>query len=255
MHVGTHQRPLGAVERRQRRLVILPRHLHQLRVPHLLALLPGRRRRSRGAHELGSWSRPVSAEGEQPAYGTVVDEAPCAVLATLHESRGSTCDSRRRASASVHVTSPRRSRGQPYMQERYTAHEATRGIQDYNWHTQRLEGRERPRPAISWAPGALQASPAPSPMFNPQSPVVGRAQVIGHRGIVAVGTRRSSQPWRRVRSSRAEVRVDQTNSRSKIPTSWYVFGIRRIITQPEEWPIRWTSCDSGSTIRFLDQQS
>ena len=70
-HVDQRRGRRGAAHAPARGL--LPRHRRQLRVPRLLALLPGRQHRVRGARHRDHGHHAVP-EGEQPPYGTLVDE-------------------------------------------------------------------------------------------------------------------------------------------------------------------------------------
>ena len=194
------------------------------------------------------------AEGEQPPYGTLVDERTYApfhqhflvarldldvdgeantVYATESEALPDRPGqpARPRARAAQHAAAHRGTRasrtttGAPSAPGRSsTTHVAQRAR-----HAGRLQARAR--------------APRFPPMFDPDSPVLRRAEAIGHTLWVTPFDRRRALAVRRVR--RPEPRADlglpawTARNRSIEDTDvvlWYVFGIHHI-TRPEEWPV------------------
>jgi primary-amine oxidase len=191
------------------------------------------------------------AEGEQPAYGTVVDERTYApfhqhfIVARLDLDIDGEANT-------VHVTEsealpvgPDNPHGLALRQTSTPLRAESEGIQDYNWSTQRAwkvvnEGvRNRFGTPVGYklVPGASLP-----PMFDPQSPVVRRAQVIGHTLWVTPFHEEERWPCGEfVVQSRDDrgLPVWTAQNRSIEDTDvvlWYVFGIHHI-TRPEEWPV------------------
>jgi primary-amine oxidase len=191
------------------------------------------------------------AEGEQPACGTVVDERTYAPFHQHFLVARLDLDIDGEANT-VHVTEsepvavgPSNPHGLALHQTSTPLRTESEGIQDYNWNTQRAwkvvnEGvRNRLGTPVGYklVPGASLP-----PMFDPQSPVVRRAQVIGHTLWVTPFQEEERWPCGEfVVQSRDDrgLPVWTAQNRSIEDTDivlWYVFGIHHI-TRPEEWPI------------------
>ena len=157
----------GAEVRRMRRMVVsVPRHRRQLRVPRLLALLPGRQHRVRGARHRDHGHHP-----DAPRATTLRRTAPWSTSAPTRRSTstswspGSTWTSTARTTRwSRSTRSPRRSApSNPYglalttqaTPDRVGERESGR---DFNWETQRgLEGGQPGQDEPARHPRRLQA--------------------------------------------------------------------------------------------------
>jgi primary-amine oxidase len=247
-HVDSH---LGAETRRQRRLVISS-HVTVANYEYLIYwrfYQDGNIEAEVRATGIMVTTR--FAEGEQPAYGTVVDERTYApfhqhfIVARLDLDIDGEANT-------VHVTEsealpvgPDNPHGLALRQTSTPLRAESEGIQDYNWSTQRAwkvvnEGvRNRFGTPVGYklVPGASLP-----PMFDPQSPVVRRAQVIGHTLWVTPFHEEERWPCGEfVVQSRDDrgLPVWTAQNRSIEDTDvvlWYVFGIHHI-TRPEEWPV------------------
>jgi primary-amine oxidase len=247
-HVDSH---LGAETRRQRRLVISC-HVTVANYEYLIYwrfYQDGNIEAEVRATGIMVTTR--FAEGEQPAYGTVVDERTYApfhqhfIVARLDLDIDGEANT-------VHVTEsealpigPDNPHGLALRQKSTPLRAESEGIQDYNWHTQRAwkvvnEGvRNRHGTPVGYklVPGASLP-----PMFDPESPVVRRAQVIGHTLWVTPFHEEERWPCGEFVVQSREDRglpVWTAQNRSIEDTDvvlWYVFGIHHI-TRPEEWPV------------------
>ena len=247
-HVDSH---LGAETRRQRRLVISC-HVTVANYEYLIYWR---------FYQDGNIEAEVRAtgimvttrftEGEQPAYGTVVDDRTYApfhqhfIVARLDLDIDGEANT-------VHVTEsealpigPDNPHGLALRQTSTPLRTESEGIQDYNWHTQRawkvvnqrVSNRLGTPVGYKLVPGASLP-----PMLDPQSPVIRRAQVIGHTLWVTPFDEQERWPCGEfVVQSRDDrgLPVWTAQNRSIEDTDvvlWYVFGINHI-TRPEEWPI------------------
>ena len=247
-HVDAH---LGAETRRQRRLVISS-HVTVANYEYLIYwrfYQDGNIEAEVRATGIMVTTR--FAEGEQPAYGTVVDERTYApfhqhfIVARLDLDIDGEANT-------VHVTEsealpvgPENPHGLALRQTSAPLRAESEGIQDYNWYTQRAWKvvNERVRNRFG-TPVGYKLVPGASlpPMFDPQSPVVRRAQVIGHTLWVTPFHEEERWPCGEFVVQSREDRglpVWTAQNRSIEDTDvvlWYVFGIHHI-TRPEEWPI------------------
>ena len=247
-HVDAH---LGAETRRQRRLVISS-HVTVANYEYLIYwrfYQDGNIEAEVRATGIMVTTR--FAEGEQPAFGTVVDERTYApfhqhfIVARLDLDIDGEANT-------VHVTEsealpvgPDNPYGLALRQTSTPLHDESEGIQDYNWHTQRAWKvvNERVRNRLG-TPVGYKLVPGASlpPMFDPQSPVVRRAQVIGHTLWVTPFHEEERWPCGEFVVQSREDRglpVWTAQNRPIEDTDvvlWYVFGIHHI-TRPEEWPI------------------
>ncbi|HEY3772837.1 MAG TPA: primary-amine oxidase [Solirubrobacteraceae bacterium] len=247
-HVDAH---LGAETRRQRRLVISS-HVTVANYEYLIYW----RFYQDGNIEAevratGIMVTTHFAAGEQPAHGTVVDERTYApfhqhfLVARLDLDIDGDANT-------VHVTEsealplgPGNPHGLALRQTSTPLRTESEGVQDYNWHTQRAWKvvNERVRNRLGTPVGyKLVPGAALPPMFDPQSPVVRRAQVIGHTLWVTPFAEEERWPCGEFVVQSREDRglpVWTAQNRSIEDTDivlWYVFGIHHI-TRPEEWPI------------------
>ena len=191
------------------------------------------------------------AQGEEPAHGTVVDERTYAPFHQHFLVARLDLDIDGEANT-VHVTEsealpvgPENPHGLALRQTSTPLRTESEGIQDYNWSTQRawkvVNERVRNRHG---APVAYKLVPGASlpPMFDPRSPVVRRAQAIGHTLWVTPFHEEERWPCGEfVVQSRDDrglpVWTAQNRSIEEADVVlWYVFGIHHI-TRPEEWPI------------------
>ncbi len=242
-HVDAH---LGAETRRQRRLVISS-HVTVANYEYLIYW----RFYQDGNIEAevratGIMVTTHFAEGEQPAHGTVVDERTYApfhqhfLVARLDLDIDGDANT-------VHVTEsealplgPDNPHGLALRQTSTPLRTESEGIQDYDWHTQRAWKvvNEGVRNRLG-APVAYKLVPGASlpPMFDPESPVVRRAQVIGHTLWVTPFHEEERWPCGEfVVQSRDDrgLPVWTAQNRSIEDTDvvlWYVFGIHHI-TRP-----------------------
>jgi primary-amine oxidase len=191
------------------------------------------------------------ADGEQPPYGTLVDERTYApfhqhfIVARLDLDVDG-------EENTVHVTEseappigPDNPAGLAIVQRSTPLRTEEEGKQDYDWHTQRAwkvvnenatNGLGTPV-GYKLVPGGC--FPA---MMDPTSPVFRRAQVMGHTLWVT-----PYQPDERWPSGEFPVQSEEdsglpawTAANRPIDNTdvvlWYVFGIHHI-TRPEEWPV------------------
>jgi len=191
------------------------------------------------------------AEGERPAHGTVVDQRTYApfhqhfLVARLDldiDGEANTVHVTESEALPVEAANPH---GLALRQTSTPLRTESEGVQDYNWHTQRAWKvvNERVRNRLGTPVGyKLVPGAALPPMFDPQSPVVRRAQVIGHTLWVTPFDEEERWPCGEFVVQSREDRglpVWTAQNRSIEDTDivlWYVFGIHHI-TRPEEWPI------------------
>ncbi len=191
------------------------------------------------------------ADGEQPAHGTIVDQRTYAPFHQHFLVARLDLDVDGEANT-VHVTEsealpigPDNPHGLALRQLSTPLRTESEGVQDYNWNTQRAWKivNERVRNRLGTPVGyKLVPGAALPPMFDPESPVVRRAQVIGHTLWVTPFDEEERWPCGEfVVQSRDDrgLPVWTAQNRSIEDTDvvlWYVFGIHHI-TRPEEWPI------------------
>jgi primary-amine oxidase len=191
------------------------------------------------------------ADGQQPPYGTLVDERTYApfhqhfIVARLDLD----VDGERNT---VHMTEseaprigPDNPAGLAIVQRSTPLRTEQEGKQDYDWHTQRAwkvvnenatNGLGTPV-GYKLVPGAC--FPA---MMDPTSPVFRRAQVMGH--TLWVTPYEADERWPSgefpVQSEEDSGLPAWTAANRPIENTdvvlWYVFGIHHI-TRPEEWPV------------------
>jgi primary-amine oxidase len=191
------------------------------------------------------------AEGEQPPYGALVDERTYApyhqhfLVARLDlDVDGESNTVYMSESEALPVDE-----GNPYglalVQRNVPLRTEEEGKQDYDWQTQRYwkvvnenarNGLGTPT-AYKLVPGACLPA-----MFDPSSPVLERAGVIGH--TLWVTSYHEDERWpcgEFVNQSEQDAGLTRwTEQNRSIENTdvvlWYVFGIHHI-TRPEDWPV------------------
>jgi primary-amine oxidase len=191
------------------------------------------------------------AEGEQPPYGALIDERTYApyhqhfLVARLDldvDGEGNTVYMSESEALPVGPDNPH---GLALVQRNVPLRTEEEGKQDYDWQTQRSwkivndnarNGLGTPT-AYKLVPGGC--FPA---MFDPSSPVLERAGVIGH--TLWVTPFREEERWpcgEFVNQSEEDAGLTRwTQQNRPIENTdvvlWYVFGLHHI-TRPEEWPV------------------
>ncbi|MGZ4270351.1 MAG: primary-amine oxidase [Solirubrobacteraceae bacterium] len=190
-------------------------------------------------------------EGEQPPYGTLVDERTYApfhqhfVVARLDLDVDGERNTVHMTESEALPSGPGNPHGLAMVQRNVPLRTEQEGKQDYDWHTQRawkvvnesVTNRLGTPVAYKLFPGAC--FPA---MMDPASPVHERAQVIGHTLWVT-----PYDPDERWPCGELVVQSEQdgglpvwtAQDRSIDDTDvvlWYVFGIHHV-TRPEDWPV------------------
>jgi primary-amine oxidase len=191
------------------------------------------------------------AEGAQPAYGTLVDDRTYApfhqhfLVARLDldvDGEGNTVYATESEALPLGPNNPH---GLALVQRATPLRTEQEGKQDYDWHTQRgwTVVNENVTNALGTAVGyKLVPGGAFPPMLHADSPVLRRAQAIGH--TLWVTPFREDERWpcgEFVVQSEVDrgLPVWTAQDRSIEDTDivlWYVFGIHHI-TRPEEWPV------------------
>jgi primary-amine oxidase len=192
-------------------------------------------------------------EGEQPPYGTLVDERTYApfhqhfLVARLDLDVDGEVNTVYATESEALPTGPDNPHGLALVQRDTPLRTEQEGKQDYDWRTQRAwkvvnrdvrNGLGTPV-GYKLVPGA-----AIPPMLDAESPVLGRAEAIGH--TLWVTPFEPDERWpcgEFVVQSRedADAGLPGWTARDRPIEDidvvlWYVFGIHHI-TRPEEWPI------------------
>jgi primary-amine oxidase len=190
-------------------------------------------------------------EGEQPPYGTLVDQRTYApfhqhfLVARLDLDVDGETNTVYATDSIALPTGPDNPYGLAMVERATPLRTEAEGKQDYDWHSQRTWKVVNPGAhnalgtptAYKLVPGG--ALPA---LLDPASPVFERAQVIGHTLWVTpyhederwpcgeMPTQSASDTGLPVWTS-ANRRIEDTDV-----VLWYVFGINHV-TRPEEWPV------------------
>jgi primary-amine oxidase len=191
------------------------------------------------------------AEGRQPPYGTLVDERTYAPFHQHFLVARLDLDVDGEANT-VHVTQseqlpigPDNPHGLALVQRSTPLRTEAEGRQDYDWSTQRAWKvvNEHATNALGTPVGyKLVPGGALPPMMDPSSPVLQRAQVIGHTLWVTPFHEEERWPCGEFVVQSLEDRglpAWTAQDRSIEDTDvvlWYVFGIHHV-TRPEEWPV------------------
>jgi primary-amine oxidase len=191
------------------------------------------------------------AEGQQPPYGTLVDERTYApyhqhfLIARLDLDVDGEANTVVATESEPLPVGPDNPHGLALVQRDTPLRTEREGRQDYDWHRQRAWKVVNPNVrnglgtpvGYKLVPGACLPS-----MFDPYSPVVRRAEAIRHTLWVTAFDRDERWPCGEfVVQSREDLGLPvwTTANRSIEDTDivlWYVFGIHHI-TRPEEWPV------------------
>ena len=190
-------------------------------------------------------------EGEQPPYGTLVDERTYApfhqhfLVARLDLDVDGEANTVYATDSIALETGPDNPYGLAMVERATPLRTEAEGRQDYDWHRQRTwkivssTGRNRlgTPTAYKLVPGG--ALPA---LLDPASPVFERAQVIGH--TLWVTPYHEDERWpcgEMPTQSTSDTGLPVWTARNRPIEDtdvvlWYVFGINHV-TRPEEWPV------------------
>jgi len=190
-------------------------------------------------------------EGEQPPYGTLVDERTYApfhqhfLVARLDLDIDGADNTVHATDSEALPTGPGNPYGLAMVQRSTPLRTEAEGKQDYDWHRQRAwkvvnEGatnRLGTPTAYKLVPGG--ALPA---LIDKASPVFERAQVIGHTLWVTPYAEDERWPCGEMPTQSAAdtglpvwTQADRPIENTDV-VLWYVFGINHV-TRPEEWPV------------------
>jgi len=191
------------------------------------------------------------AEGEQPPYGTLIDERTYApyhqhfLVARLDldvDGEGNTVYMSESEAVPLGPDNPF---GLALVQRNVPLRTEEEGKQDFDWQTQRswkvVNDNARNRLGTPTAYKLVPGGCFPA-MLDPSSPVLERAGVIGH--TLWVTPYREDERWpcgEFVNQSEEDTGLTRwTRQNRSIENTdvvlWYVFGIHHI-TRPEEWPV------------------
>jgi primary-amine oxidase len=190
-------------------------------------------------------------EGEQPPYGTLVDERTYApfhqhfLVARLDLDVDGERNTVHAVDSEALPTGPGNPHGLAMVQRSTPLRTESEGRQDYDWQRQRAwkvvndGARNRLGTPVAYklVPGG--ALPA---LLDPASPVFERAQAIGHTLWVTPHREDERWPCGEFPTQSAEDRGLPAWTAQDRPIEdtdvvlWYVFGINHV-TRPEEWPV------------------
>ena len=191
------------------------------------------------------------AAGRQPPYGTVIDERTYApfhqhfLVARLDLDVDGEANTVHATESEALPIGPENPHGVALVQRSTPLRTEQEGKQDYDWGTQRAWTvvNQQVRNGLGTPVGyKLVPGGAFPSMFDPQSPVFRRAQVIGHTLWVTPFAEDERWPCGEFVVQSREDRglpVWTAQDRPIEDTDvvlWYVFGIHHI-TRPEEWPV------------------
>jgi primary-amine oxidase len=190
-------------------------------------------------------------EGEQPPYGTLVDERTYApmhqhfLVARLDLDIDGQANTVHMTESEAPPAGPDNPDGLAIVQRSVRLRTEEEGKQDYDWHTQRawkvvndnVHNRLGTPVGYKLVPGGC--FPA---MIDPSSPVFRRAQVIGHTLWVTPYSEHERWPCGEfpVQAEAAAGLPAWTAQNRSIDNEdvvlWYVFGLHHV-TRPEDWPV------------------
>ncbi|MGH2968560.1 MAG: primary-amine oxidase [Solirubrobacteraceae bacterium] len=191
------------------------------------------------------------AEGAQPPYGTLVDERTYApfhqhfLVARLDLDVDGDANTVYATESAPLPIGPDNPHGLALVQRDTPLRTEQEGVQDYDWSTQRAWKvvNEHVTNALGTPVGyKLVPGGCFPPLMDPASPVLGRAQVIGHTLWVTPFHEDERWPCGEfvVQSERDRGLPTWTAQNRPIEDTdvvlWYVFGIHHV-TRPEEWPV------------------
>jgi primary-amine oxidase len=190
-------------------------------------------------------------EGAQPPYGTLVDERTYApfhqhfIIARLDLDVDGERNTVHATESHVLPTGPENPHGLALTERSTPLRTEQQGIQDYDWSTQRAWKvvNEHVRNGLGVPVGyKLVPGGCVPAMFDPASPVLRRAQAIGHTLWVTPFAEDERWPCgefvvqsREDRGLPAWTAQDRGIHDTDV-VLWYVFGIHHM-TRPEEWPV------------------
>ena len=190
-------------------------------------------------------------EGEQPPYGTLVDERTYApfhqhfIVARLDLDVDGEHNTVHMTESEALPTGPGNPDGLALVQNSTPLRTEEEGKQDFDWGTQRAWKvvNEDARNGLGTPVGyKLVPGGALPPMLDPSSPVFRRAQAIGHSLWVTPYAEDERWPCGEfpVQSADDAGLPAWTEANRSIENTdvvlWYVFGIHHV-TRPEEWPV------------------
>jgi primary-amine oxidase len=190
-------------------------------------------------------------EGEQPPYGTIVDDRTYApfhqhfIVARLDLDVDGEANTVVMSETEASPVGPENPYGLALVQRNTPLRTEEEGKQDYDWNTQRswkvVNDNARNGLGTSTAYKLVPTGCLPA-MFDPSSPVLERAGVIGH--TLWVTPYHEDERWpcgEFVNQSEVDTGLPVwTQQNRPIENTdvvlWYVFGIHHV-TRPEEWPV------------------
>ena len=190
-------------------------------------------------------------EGEQPPFGTLVDERTYApfhqhfIVARLDLDVDGEHNTVHMTESEAPPVGPSNPDGLALVQNSIPLRTEEEGKQDYDWGTQRAWKvvNEEVRNGLGTPVGyKLVPGGAFPPMLDPSSPVFRRAQAIGHSLWVTPYDEHERWPCGEfpVQSADDAGLPAWTEANRSIENTdvvlWYVFGIHHV-TRPEEWPV------------------
>jgi primary-amine oxidase len=190
-------------------------------------------------------------EGEQPPYGTLVDERTYApfhqhfLVARLDLDVDGERNTVHAVDSEALPTGPDNPHGLAMVQRSTPLRTESEGRQDYDWQRQRawkvLNAGARNRLGTPTAYKLVPGGALPA-LLDPASPVFERAQAIGHTLWVTPHREDERWPCGELPTQSAEDRGLPAWTAQDRPIEdtdvvlWYVFGINHV-TRPEEWPV------------------
>ena len=191
------------------------------------------------------------AEGQQPPYGTLVDERTYApfhqhfIVARLDLDIDGERNTVHMTESEALPTGPGNPHGLALVQRSIPLRTEQEGMQEYDWRTQRAWKvvNETATNALG-TPVAYKLVPGACfpAMMDPESPIFQRAQVMGH--TLWVTPYQPDERWPcgdLVVQSEHDRGLPAWTARNRSIDNtdvvlWYVFGIHHI-TRPEDWPV------------------
>jgi primary-amine oxidase len=190
-------------------------------------------------------------EGEQPPYGTLVDERTYApmhqhfLVARLDLDIDGEANTVHMTESAALPAGPDNPDGLAIVQRSVPLRTEGEGKQDYDWHTQRawkvvnenVHNRLGTPVGYKLEPGGC--FPA---MLDPSSPVFRRAQVIGHTLWVTPYSEHERWPCGEFPvQAEADAGLPAWTAQNRSIENedvvlWYVFGLHHV-TRPEDWPV------------------
>jgi primary-amine oxidase len=190
-------------------------------------------------------------EGDQPPFGTLVDERTYApmhqhfLVARLDLDVDGEANTVHMTESEALPTGPDNPDGLAIVQRSTPLRSEQEGKQNYDWHTQRawkvVNDRVHNRLGMPVSYKLVPGGCFPA-MMDPSSPVFRRAQVIGHTLWVTPYSENERWPCGEfpVQAEADAGLPAWTEQNRSIENAdvvlWYVFGLHHV-TRPEEWPV------------------